>query len=1200
MDLHVLLSDFVKSKGRDILASPLLCNMMDDELMFRPFEHRDYKLLFRLMVKEGYVKSIFELAAWDKVSVENIKAQITKVYKGIADVGYALDCIGYATGHLSSVAEPIDVTGATPINQQVSLGEKEVRYIAHGSTKCIGTMIPASMVEPIHRHLNEIAKEEGSVAEFVMQELKINSQEELESKLSGEQIDGVALAIRQMQNGKGFIIGDMTGVGKGRQVAALLYWAILQGTRPVFVTEKSSLFSDLYRDLKDIGYGHLRPFILNSDPEAKILDTFGNVVYNRPKAIEIEDFKATMSLPSGYDFLLLTYSQLSREAGKNWKADCVKSIVKDSFIIMDESHNATGSDSNIGNFFREAVTLAAGVCFASATYAKYPSSMPVYALKTAMGDANIPAAQLIEIIESGGPILQEVMAKALVESGSMIRRQRDMSEVTRTIYKVSNQSDIDKMRASYDHIIELLEDVYNYQSSFIEPYLKSIDALGFIQKTHKIPKSETFDVKESKVLFQKFSNRMTPLIRQLLFAIKTEEAVESTLALLKMERKPIVQINRTMESVVSKLLAVGSSYDNIDFARIITVYLDDMFSFKVKGVTISGSGKTKRKKVYLSEAKFDFSDLQKFYGCDVAENEYHSLLHRIKSAAIELPVSPIDYFIQRVENAGYKVGELTNRSKSYIYDDVTAGVRSSGRYELRAKVQKKRLASDFNNGKIDVLIGNRVMASGISLHNSPDFADKRPRVVITWEQQDSADRQTQFDGRADRTGQLSHCSFVTLFSPIPAEHRYMMMHERKQRSLNANVEANQDSKDPSFVDIINKYGSQIVKEYLYDHPEQSYLFEFKENWYNKDDNYIITEFLRGLALLPSQEQEDILTDVMSRYLALIHQLDEEGTNDLKNCALPLNATLINRSVFFNGKKRSSSIFSQDATLDEVEMNILKKPMSATQITMLMSALKDRSYLVPLIDSHFAHKENAIHNRYNVLSKSINDKIASLQKLPPSQLVFGKIEKLKDRLSAYGVGRSISIMAKKEDKSGILSMLKWFTPGQSVGIPMSLEADSQIDDPKNIDYVSVGIFLGFRLTRPEPTRSSIKAVFAVNDYRSKIELPLTAEEKLRTIHAQTSLGILSTMLSSTNLSTWDTVVGNKTRTRGYIVTGNILLGLAMSRHFGDNIRDCKERQIAMTKGRGQLVTYTDDHGGIHHGYLMPPIFRNGDQIKYLKA
>ncbi len=428
----------------------------------------------------------------------------------------------------------------------------------------------------------------------------------------------------------------------------------------------------------------------------------------------------------------------------------------------------------------------------------------------------------------------------------------------------------------------------------------------------------------------------------------------------------------------------------------------------------------------------------------------------------------------------------------------------------------------------------------------------------------------------------------------------MMMHERKQRSLNANVEANQDSKDPSFVDIINKYGSQIVKEYLYDHPEQSYLFEFKENWYNKDDNYIITEFLRGLALLPSQEQEDILTDVMSRYLALIHQLDEEGTNDLKNCALPLNATLINRSVFFNGKKRSSSIFSQDATLDEVEMNILKKPMSATQITMLMSALKDRSYLVPLIDSHFAHKENAIHNRYNVLSKSINDKIASLQKLPPSQLVFGKIEKLKDRLSAYGVGRSISIMAKKEDKSGILSMLKWFTPGQSVGIPMSLEADSQIDDPKNIDYVSVGIFLGFRLTRPEPTRSSIKAVFAVNDYRSKIELPLTAEEKLRTIHAQTSLGILSTMLSSTNLSTWDTVVGNKTRTRGYIVTGNILLGLAMSRHFGDNIRDCKERQIAMTKGRGQLVTYTDDHGGIHHGYLMPPIFRNGDQIKYLKA
>lgn len=98
MDLHVLLSDFVKSKGRDILASPLLCNMMDDELMFRPFEHRDYKLLFRLMVKKGYVKQISELSYWQESVVDDIKSQITNEYTGDANIEYAIQCIGAALG----------------------------------------------------------------------------------------------------------------------------------------------------------------------------------------------------------------------------------------------------------------------------------------------------------------------------------------------------------------------------------------------------------------------------------------------------------------------------------------------------------------------------------------------------------------------------------------------------------------------------------------------------------------------------------------------------------------------------------------------------------------------------------------------------------------------------------------------------------------------------------------------------------------------------------------------------------------------------------------------------------------------------------------------------------------------------------------------------------------------------------------------
>ncbi len=1198
MNLHSLLSDFVKSRGRDILKSPLLCNIMDDELMFYPYEHRHYKMLFRLMVKKGYVNSVVALSTWNISTIESIRCQIANEYNGTADILYALQCLGHALGLLNSVEEPVDVSGAKSISQEITLGDKVVKYIAHGSTKCIGTMIPASMATAIHNHLNAIAKEEGSVAEFVMNELHINTQEELEAKLSGEQIDGVALAIKQMQDGKGFIIGDMTGVGKGRQVAACLYWAILQGTKPVFVTEKSTLFTDLYRDLKDIGCGHLRPFILNSDSEARILDSFGNIVYDKPKATEIEEFKATRSIPVGYDFLLLTYSQLSREADKNWKADCVKSSVKDSYLIMDESHNATGSDSNIGQFFREAVTLASGVCFASATFAKYPSSMPVYALKTAMGDANIPSAQLIEIIENGGPILQEVMSKALVESGSMIRRQRDMSAVERNMYSMSNPNEIDRMREKYNMLIDLIEEVHMFQKLFINNYLKEQDVKQIIKSSHKIGPKERFEPKESGIIYQPFSSRMTPLIRQLLFAIKTEEAIDATISELKQEHKPIVQISRTMESTQSQIMTVGESYDHVDFAQLLSAYLKSMFSFKVKGTFTTGSGKTLKKKVYRVEVEFDFRELESFFGGNYAEEEFNNLLDKIMTTDTTLPISPIDYFVQSLTKRGYRVGELTHRKMMYLYDDISNGVGSSGKYTFRNKVGKKRVASDFNAGNLDVLIGNRVMASGISLHNSPDFADQRPRTVITWEQQDSADRQTQFDGRADRTGQLTHCKFITLFSPIPAEHRFMMMNERKMRSLNANVEANQYSADSSCLDIINKYGSQVVNEYLSDNPDRKYLFEFNNSWYEKPDDYIVKEFMRGLALLNCEEQQNVMDEILKRYTELIKQLDEDGINDLKNKVMPLNASLLNSYQFYPGKKSSDSTFSQDAKLDEVEMNVLRKPLTSAQISMLMGKLSDGDDFQPIVDKYYSDRELVIRNKYTMLVKNTNSQIANLLKLPSSPMLAQKIEKLNERINKYN--DSELIKAVKDEHDEICNILSWFRKGQSVGVPMSLEADSQIDNPRNIDYVSVGIFLGFKMTRKQATKSSIKAVFAVNDYRCKIELPLSDVDKLRTIREQTSLGILSSKLANTSLASWDSIVGNHTRTRGYIVTGNILLGIAMSKHFGNNIGDIKERRLAIDKGRGQLITYTDDKGGLHHGYLLPPIFRNGDQKLYLNA
>ena len=120
-----------------------------------------------------------------------------------------------------------------------------------------------------------------------------------------------------MNKGNAFIIGDMTGVGKGRQGAALIRYGVRQGKCPIYFTQKPTLFTDNYRDLADIGSSELRPFIIATDDKEHtpyIRDFNGNVIHKLPTKLErAMVFKYIMKngrLPKGYDYVITTYSQI--------------------------------------------------------------------------------------------------------------------------------------------------------------------------------------------------------------------------------------------------------------------------------------------------------------------------------------------------------------------------------------------------------------------------------------------------------------------------------------------------------------------------------------------------------------------------------------------------------------------------------------------------------------------------------------------------------------------------------------------------------------------------------------------------------------------------------------------------------------------------------------------------------------------------
>ena len=157
--------------------------------------------------------------------------------------------------------------------------------------------------------LTQIEAENGSIDEYIRKELGYDTIEEAHQALAAEQMDSVAMAIYQMKKGQALIIGDQTGVGKGRQMAALIRWAVMRGEKPVFITQKADLFSDIYRDLVDIGSGDLVPFIFNSD--GAMVDSNGNVVHKPLSSSQMAKVFASGQLPEDCDFAVLTYSQVN-------------------------------------------------------------------------------------------------------------------------------------------------------------------------------------------------------------------------------------------------------------------------------------------------------------------------------------------------------------------------------------------------------------------------------------------------------------------------------------------------------------------------------------------------------------------------------------------------------------------------------------------------------------------------------------------------------------------------------------------------------------------------------------------------------------------------------------------------------------------------------------------------------------------------
>jgi hypothetical protein len=324
----------------------------------------------------------------------------------------------------------------------------------------------------------------GNIDDYVVKKLGYKSHIELCKALAAEQVDTVGMAIYNIEEREqAIIIGDQTGIGKGRQAAALIMYAIKQGYTPIFLTEKANLFSDLYRDMVAIGAGKYVPFIVNvKDAKTAIKDESGETVYTAPdKGIQDTAFQKK-KVPAGYDYIMATYSQFNKNKiddngvmHTDKKGLFLYNIAVDNILIMDESHNSSGA-SNTGMFLQKVLALTKGVVFLSATFAKRPDNMPVYAMKTAMQDANMTKDNLVEAILKGGVALQEIMASQLVEEGQMIRRERSFEGVE--VNYISLDDKAAEHGAIADAITGIIREIIEFQDVYVGKVVEDMDDIA--------------------------------------------------------------------------------------------------------------------------------------------------------------------------------------------------------------------------------------------------------------------------------------------------------------------------------------------------------------------------------------------------------------------------------------------------------------------------------------------------------------------------------------------------------------------------------------------------------------------------------------------------------------------------------------------------------------------------------------------------
>ena len=1193
------------------------------------------------------------------------------------------------SGQLRAIREKLQDLFSKNVNKSEALAQEKVPYSPVSDPTgehAIGSVVPSGSADYMRDAIKRLEKEVGKpVAEFVMEELGYESLDEMFTTadkekftgLSSEQVDAVGLAIQQIKTGRIFIVGDMTGVGKGRVGAALIRWGHRHGKKVIFCTEQPNLFTSMYEDINDIGgldrgdagkdkkgKGRKKavdtaplPFIINNNSEANITDDDDSVIVRHSNEAQRSALFASGKdeLPEvplkkyegrKYDFVMTTYSQLQaseeEEEGESDKVkkknerntkgrqriQWLKQYAKDAVVIMDESHTAAGQESTRGENALKLVDAAQGVMFMSATFAKTPQAMSLYAVRSSMNEAQISRQQLISAIANYGIPMQEILSASLYKTGEYVRRERDFDGVKTNWCQpeeIYTKAEIETARGLSDYTASTINDIIDFQRRFVEPIIRSLNKA--VADQNRMQKDMylagiTDSYTEISYSTTSYAGQVSNVIGMMLFAIKAKKAADMAIEQMKKGEKPVIAVDNTLGAYIDE---IEGNIESADFGTVLRKGLAFVLKYQMttkKFVPSKGPHgeelRSRPKEVRGDRVVEKFDSIADRFG-EPAEDAMRELEETIttygkETLKLDLTLSPIDYIKKRIEDAGFKCGEITKRQNALVQNE-------DGTWKKEPiKHNKKEVIRKFNGGKAtnplpkeetyDAVIMNRSGATGNSMHASRKFGDQRPRKMIILQAAKDPNNEVQIRGRIDRTGQVHRGEYFYIISPIPAEKKITMMLKQKLASLDAqsvgteNVSSNKVDAE----DMDNKYGDEIAKDFLAEHPEINLqldkpivqVFDRKKRemvW--KGRTGLLYDLLKGMQRMTCAEQEMILQELEETYKQKIEYLNQNGINDLATATMDLEATTIDKAIMVKGKNNESmSEFAHDTNIERVEANVLRKPLRSEDIV-------EKEKELGVFEKHektnsHGEKEDVSYGEYvygNAVTaaQNLRDEKKRKQKEAEQQLA----EDLKAEMPQeegesdadyesriYNDPRAAGLRTKNEtefhryqatlqDQLGkVRYATTYLKPGYAYLVPLNEDEKAQ---------TMYGRFMGFKAGK-DGRPSSVEAVFATKDSRAQVSLPVVGMSGMIERIANTNNPSYGDMFGKTKHDFeseeariqfyddwWDKMIPEKTaRQVRYMITGNILQAVGqLNQHRGMIVtftrKDAETGEITIDKG-----------------------------------